>query len=124
MKKKTPEMYKRIGAELRLLKSIGSKCFNELALIVPKKDVHKLGSALDKIDALCDDLENYMFRDFPELGKACWKTFSGSIVHYEPSDSTDKEIVTMAKEITDELFKGCDWLEVEDDDGGEAARGV
>lgn len=101
---RTLEMYKRAGAEMRLLKALEGRIWTGFGNLVSAQDQDKLLRAFRAIDAVCSNAEDNMFRDYPELGSEYTDVFYGA-TSAEPRNSLDEEILAKAKETADGLFR-------------------
>ena len=102
--RRTVDTYKKVGAKMRLLKTLGTKVAVEISQVLSASDTEKLLRALEKIDEVCSKAEDNMFRDHPELPDEHVDVFYGS-VDKEPRNEIDEEIIRMAREAADGVFK-------------------
>lgn len=103
-KQRTMEIYKKVGAEMRLMKCMGNVLYVDLAKILPKKEIRKLHKALEKIHELAYTAENQMRMDCDCFEGNFWEIFSGPL-KADPINHLDAEIIEKAKEAVNELFK-------------------
>lgn len=101
---RTLEVYKRAGAEMRLLKTLQSRVWTGVGNLVSAQDQDKLLRAFRIIDVVCSNAEDNMFRDHPELGSEYIDVFYGA-TYAAPRNSLDEEIIAKAKEAADDLFR-------------------
>lgn len=102
-KDRTLDEYKRAGAEMRLLKELGSRLTVDISKVLSAQDTDILTRALSKIDEVCSRAEDNMFCDHPDLPNTYINVFYGN-VSGEPINDVDSEITHLAKEVADELF--------------------
>ena len=100
---RTMEVYRKAGAEMRLLKHLGTKTAVDVSKVLSAKDTDRLMRALNTIETVCSRAEDNMFRDYPELGNAYTDVFYGS-VDMEPRNDVDREIIDLARTAANELF--------------------
>lgn len=100
---RTMERYMKVGAEMRLLKSLIARLITNTGSILLKPQQHKLMRAMDKVRQTCSLAEDNMFRDYPDLNNHYIDVFYGNVAN-EPRNEVDKKIIEMAKEVSDELF--------------------
>ena len=103
-KDRTLELYKKAGAEIRLLKTLGGKLVEDMGGLLNSVDVDKLFKALDIISCISSKAEENMFRDHNALGRDYIDVFYGAI-YIKPKNDVDKEIIEMARSVADELFE-------------------
>lgn len=103
-KDRTIDVYKRVGAEMRLLKSILSKVTVDVSKVLTATETDKIINELDKICLICSKAEENMFKDYPKLSNEYTDVFYGAL-NYEPRNEVDAEIIETAKRVADELFK-------------------
>ena len=103
-KDRTIDVYKRAGAEMRLLKSILSKVTVDVSKVLTATETDKLIKELDRICSICSKAEDNMFKDYPDLSYEYTDVFYGAL-NYEPRNEVDAEIIETAKRVADELFK-------------------
>ena len=102
---RTLEIYMKAGAKMRLYKTLGAKLFTDISKVLSRQDQEILLKAMGRIDRICSRAEDNMFHDHPQLSNQYIDVFYGS-TDGEPRNEVDKEIVEMAKEAADGLFKG------------------
>lgn len=103
-KERTIDIYKRVGAEMRLLKSVLSKVTVDVSKVLTATETDKLIKALDRICLICSRAEENMFKDYPNLSNEYTDVFYGAL-NFEPRNEVDAEIIETAKRVADELFK-------------------
>ena len=103
-KERTLELYKKTGAEIRLVKTLSKKMASDVSLVLSASDKDKLGKALSIIDDISSKAEDNMFRYYPELGDEYINVFYGSL-NSEPKNKIDAEIIKRAQAVAYELFK-------------------
>lgn len=103
-KNRTIDEYKRAGAEMRLLKNLGTKLAVDISKVVSAADYEKLSRALNRIDEVCSHAEDNMFRDFPQLDNQYVDVFYGNVSDF-PRNQVDEEQIALAKKVADELFE-------------------
>lgn len=103
-KDRTIDVYKRVGAEMRLLKSILSKVTVDVSNVMTATETDKLIKELDRICLICSKAEENMFKDYPDLSNEYTDVFYGAL-NYEPRNEVDAGIIETAKRVADELFK-------------------
>ena len=102
---RTTEVYMRVGAKMRLYKTLGAALTAEIGKILSKKDLESLFQAMKRIDEVCSRADDNMFRDHPEITDEYRDVFYGS-TNREPVGSLDRRMISMAREAADALFKG------------------
>lgn len=102
-KERTLDEYKRIGGEMRLFKSLGTKLVVDISKVVSATDCDSLMKALNRIDTICSKAEDNMFHDHPELGAEYTSVFYGT-VNGEPRNAVDEEMIERARQAADGLF--------------------
>ena len=103
-KERTLELYKKTGAEMRLMKTLSKKMASDVSLVLSASDKDKLGKALSIIDDISSKAEDNMFRDYPELEDEYINVFFGSF-NSEPKNKVDAEIIKIAQTTAYEIFK-------------------
>ena len=101
--KRTLEVYKTAGAEMRLYKTLGAKLMTDISRVLSAADQDILMRAMNKIDVVCSRAEDNMFRDYPNLSSEHIDVFYGA-VDYGTKHDLDAEMVQRAKQIADDLF--------------------
>jgi len=101
---RTLDEYKKAGARMRLYKTLASKLYVAISHVVSAKDQDKLDRAIRRIDEVCSNAEDNMFRDFPDLGNEYIDVFYGA-TNSALRNSVDEEIIALAKEAVNELFE-------------------
>ena len=95
----------KVGAKMRLFKTLGTKMTVEISRVLSASDTKKLMRALDKVDEICSRVEDNMFRDHPDLSDDYLDVFYGS-TEMEPRNDVDRKVIELAREAADGLFKG------------------
>ena len=103
--KRTVDTYMKVGAKMRLFKTLGTKMTVEISRVLSASDTHKLMRALDKVDEICSRAEDNMFRDHPDLSDQYLDVFYGT-TETEPRNEVDRKVIELAREAADGLFKG------------------
>ena len=103
-KERTLEMYKKVGAMMRLYKTLGVSLAVELSKVLPAKEADKMIGILQKVDIVCCRAEECMFSGYPQLGHEYFDVFFGD-TKGKARNEVDAEIIARAKVIADELFK-------------------
>jgi hypothetical protein len=103
-KERNLDRYKKVGAMMRLFKTLGSGIAVEASKVLPAKETDILAGILRKADILCCKAEERMLSDYPELGHEYTDVFYGS-TKGETRNEADAEIIGIAKVAADELFK-------------------
>ena len=103
-KDRTIDVYKRVGAEMRLLKSILSKVTVDVSKVLTATETDKIINELDKICLIFSKAEENMFKDYPKLSNEYTDVFYGAL-NCAPRNEVDAEIIETAKRVADELFK-------------------
>lgn len=98
---RTLDLYKTIGAEARLVKHFLTDFVVDASKIQYAKSSDRLSATMDVIERLISDMEDQMFRDYPELGHDYINIFYGGIFG-EPINDVDSEIT---QKISDNLLK-------------------
>ena len=104
-KNRTLEAYMKAGAEMRLFKALGTKLAVDISLLIPTADTDKLLRAMRKIDEVCSNAEDSMFRDHPHISNEYLDVFYGSM-NEKPRNEVDRKVIGMARETADGFFKG------------------
>lgn len=100
---RTVEKYMRAGAAMRLFKTAYSEVITSLSEVMPKQDYEKVMRAMYKVDQVCSDTEDRMFREHPDLDNEYIDVFYGDLKNDTRND-VDKKVVQMAHEMSDRLF--------------------
>ena len=100
-KERNLDRYKKVGAMMRLFKTLGSDITVEASKVLPAKE---LTGILRKAAILCCRAEERMLSDYPELGHEYTDVFYGT-TKGETRNEVDAEIIGIAKVAADELFK-------------------
>lgn len=103
-KERTIETYKRAGALMRLFKELGGEALMETSKVLKSSDSDKFWKALNAIDVICIRAEDNMFRDYPDLSDEYLDVFSGPVCA-KPRNAVDEEIIALAKDAANGLFK-------------------
>lgn len=103
--RRTVDTYMKVGAKMRLFKTMGTKMTVEISRVLSASDTQKLMRALDKVDEICSRAEDNMFRDHPDLSDEYLDVFYGT-TETEPRNEVDRKVIELAREAADELFKG------------------
>lgn len=88
---RTLEMYKKVGAEARLLKMVFAKFYVDAANIAQSSVSGKLFTIDRKITEAVSELENLMFKDFPNISNDYCDVFYGTLEHHNLVTDVDKE---------------------------------
>lgn len=97
VKERSTENFLRAGAMLRLLKHVLSHTMTEAQYVITVKEMNALEAARRKIDKVCSDTEDIMFKsrfkidDFPENPE---HVFYGEL-GYKPRSDTDREVLDL-----------------------------
>ena len=102
--RRTLEMYKNIGAKARLLKWILRNLEVHSSNILYAKDNDRFAKARHTIDCLISQMEDQMFKDYPELGHDYINVFYGDLIYVDGKPSfgineVDDEVMSIAMEI-------------------------
>ena len=103
-KERTIELYKLVGAEMRLFRTLGGNLAIHMSQVLLSTDTDKFMRVLQKIDEVRSRAEDNMFHDHPEVSNDYLNVFYGDLKH-EPSTPVDAEVMAKAKEAADVLFK-------------------
>lgn len=104
-KDRTLEAYMKAGAEMRLYKALGTKLAVDISLLIPAADTDKLLRAMRKIDEVCSNAEDSMFKDYPQISNEYLDVFYGNM-NEKPRNKVDEKVLGLAREAADGLFKG------------------
>ncbi len=104
-KERTLARYMRAGALMRLYKTLGAKMLVCAGGVLSKSDSKKIMNVMEKIDAVCSNAEENMFRDHPGLPRDYIDVFYGSTA-IEARNDVEREVLRIAREAADELFDG------------------
>lgn len=102
-KGRTIEAYKKLGAMMRLYKTIGDKMLYCAETVLSASDQDIILRAMRKIDLMCTRAEDNMFRDYPNLPNEYLGVFFGSTAS-EATNDVDREIIGIAREEAGKLF--------------------
>ena len=96
----TVEEYQRLGSKILLLLLVAQDVSND----IPLKSIYDKDFKLvkKKLESLRWDMEDKMFKDYPDLSDDYLKAFSGSFYRGKDTD-VDKEKVMYAIEYLEEL---------------------
>ena len=103
-KERTIELYKRIGAEMRLFRTLGGNLAIHMSQVLLSTDTDKFMRVLQMIDEVRSRAEDNMFHDHPEISNEYLDVFYGNF-NGKPRNAVDAEVMEKAKEKADELFK-------------------
>lgn len=103
-KDRTIDEYKQAGAEMRLMKNLGTKLVVDISKVLPAAETDKLLRTLGEMDEVCSRAEDRMFHDHPELSNDYLSVFYGAI-NNTPRNSLDEEMIERARQVADELFE-------------------
>lgn len=98
---RTMDVYKKVGAEMRLAKTMVSKLWVDSAAVLRKPDSNRLLRALNIIKEVSDQAENNMFEDYPDLPRDCTCIFFGPTDSEHTFGALDEEIIALAKGVAD-----------------------
>lgn len=102
-KKRTIEMYKEVGAEMRLLKALFTRLYVDSSKVLSSVDQNSLWKAKHIIEKICSKAEDNMLKDYPEVSNDYLSVFYGNL-REGPRNSVDEEIIKKSMEIVNELF--------------------
>ncbi|MGO4997816.1 hypothetical protein [Oribacterium sp. Sow4_G1_1] len=102
-KDRTVEKYMRAGAAMRLFKTAYSEVITILSEVMPIQDYEKVMRAMYKVDQVCSDTEDRMFREHPDLDNEYIDVFYGDLKGDTRND-VDRKVVQMAHEMSEHLF--------------------
>ncbi len=103
-KERTTELYKKVGAEMRLFWTLGGMLAIHMAQVLSAPDREKFMRVLQRIDEVRSRTEENMFHDHPEVSNEYLGVFYGDLKN-KPRTPVDAEVIAEAKEIADDLFK-------------------
>lgn len=103
-KKRTLDVYKKVGAEMQLLRALLSKLWIDSYAVLLSTDNDKLARVQPILDELCSKAEDKMFADFPELTNEYIHVFYGRTDMQDHPDDLDREMIALAREVADSLF--------------------
>lgn len=103
-KERTIDEYKKVGAMMRLYKTLGVKLATELSKVMPAAEMGKMRQAIDKVNSLSSRAEDNMFHDFPELESEYIDVFYGT-TKMEPRNVLDAEMIERARQVANDLFQ-------------------
>ena len=103
-KERTIELYKLVGAEMRLFRTLGGNLAIHMSQVLLSTDMDKFMRVLQKIDEVRSRAEDNMFHDHPEISNEYLDVFYGNF-NGKPRNAVDAEVMEKAKEKADELFK-------------------
>ena len=102
-KNRTMDMYETTGADMKLLKTLGTKALMDTGSVLSAADCDKFIRALHTIEKICSHAEDNMFRDHPGLSSEYTDVFYGSSAA-EPRNEVDERMHERMKGIVDELL--------------------
>lgn len=102
-KKRTLEEYRYVGAQMRIFKHLVASLSESAHGVAGAVDNKRLKRAVDDINEICFNLDEKMFKDFPELGDDYLKVFYGALDD-APSNKVDAEQIALAKKIVKGYF--------------------
>ena len=103
-KERTMDRYKKAGAEMRLLKTLGGNAAVDISLVLSAADTDKFLKALRMIEEVSLRAEDNIFRDHPALPDEYVDVFSGD-TDKKPRNGVDEMMIDMAIEIASEYAK-------------------
>ena len=101
--RRTMELYKKAGAEMRLFKTMGAQLAVDIAPLLCAADRGRLDRIFDILSDVCRKADAAMFADHPGLDEAYTKVFYGT-TDMEPRDDLEQELLALAREAADGLF--------------------
>lgn len=105
--KRTIETYMRLGAQIRLLKTLTVRTDVALSDVLTRAERKPLEDFMGILRELSSDLDGRMFGEYPELSNDYVDVFYGDLEH-EPRNDVDAKVMTMARGILDALFRKAD----------------
>lgn len=102
-KRRTMDVYKRIGSELRSCREILVLTVCALGGVLKADEWKKVERAITLLNEACDAAESRMFRDHPDIGNEYFAVFHGSLSG-SPNSAIDEEIRGLAKDFVDGFF--------------------
>lgn len=103
-RERTIEMYKTVGAEMKLFQAVTRKLTISLSRVVAASDREKFMQALQRINEVRSRVEDNMFHDYPELSNDYLAVFYGK-TSGKSMNVVDEEVMARAKEIRDGLLQ-------------------
>lgn len=103
-KDRSLEQYKRVGAKMRLVKTLLTSLAVDVGATETKKECLKLLRAKDIVDTVCCEMDSHMFERHPKAGSDYTSVFYGTL-NIEPRDEVDAEVIELARSITNGLFE-------------------
>ena len=95
-KERTLELYKLVGAEMRLFRTLGGNLAIHMSQVLLSTDTDKFMRVLQKIDEVRSRAEDNMFHDHPEVSNDYLNVFYGDLKH-EPRTPVDAEVKAPGK---------------------------
>lgn len=102
-KKRTLEKYRYVGAEMRLINELVIGLCKNAWGVASAVDNKKLDRALELISEVRSNIEDNMFRDFPELSDDYVNVFYGGLKR-QPVNRVDAEQMALAERIANFYF--------------------
>ena len=103
-KMRTVEKYMNAGALLRLYKTLGARLLAEISGVLSSTDTDRMMRAMRKINEVCSNAEDNMFRDHPQLSDQYMDVFYG-IIQKEPRNDVDREVTMLARKAAEDLLQ-------------------
>lgn len=91
--KRTFDMYKQVGADFRLFKTIGSSLVSELSDIATEEDVSAIRHVLETVNCICSNTEEQMHSDGFRLRVAHHMFFGSTEAEYRHKNEIDLEVL-------------------------------
>ena len=99
---RTVEVYKKCGAEMRLLKTLAIRTMIDTGDILGAAGRDRFSRCLDDLSTICCQADENMFRDNPELPDEYIDIFYGT-TEIAPRNALEKEILAIARQTAQEL---------------------
>ena len=103
-KDRTLEMYKQIGAQVRLMKEVNVNTACLLGGVLSSNEYAKVRRALSLLNEAVSRADDRLFHDHPYVGDEYTRVFYGSLKD-TPASPLDEEIHWLAKEYADGIVK-------------------
>ena len=103
-REKTPDVYIRIGALMRLCKELFAKLIVASNKVLTVSDSSQLNKARDILISMSNKLENDMYENNIDLTEDYKNVFWGSIDYGRPRSKVDQAVLQEAFDISQELF--------------------
>ena len=102
-KRRTLDLYKKVGAEARLFKHILTSFIVDVSCVLYSSDTDRWYKVERLAEALISNAEDQMFKDHPTLGNDYTDVFYGGL-SLNPSSNVDIEVMKIMKSFVEDIL--------------------